>query len=465
MLRSVIVVEKIKRGDFLRSLSGIFFFARGIFFTFFVSSRGHHQSRYIVKGQRGSASSLSIGEAVNMGKPNSSSAKGTKSGKKAGKGGARSSSTTRPQSGKSDRRKANPGSSSSKGNSSSSSRSSSSSKHGGPKKDTYDYEHTKIRNERNRAGDVSDDSDGELKGEDESIDDEGSEVGWDSDDELAYGHIFNKGKAAQIHQDEEEKESDQEEAFEGEMLLSDMLEGNMKKKDDTVSKVVGRKRSAENDVEEEDEEEEGSYEEEYMEDDGEEDDDDELDDEEGDDDEEDDDEDEDDDDEDDDDEGDDNEGEEDDDEEAHDRLMNAINKFAQAGNDTTGSKKRAAAKASQRGQESMFSSAADDGAVSMDALLNALGDAKGLNVVKKQLSELAKATAVPTFVEKTIADRASRTLAYEESATDMAKWQETVSTNRHARTLDLAQDKRQLPNYRDLVKNFKPTTDMEREVS
>ena len=145
--------------------------------------------------------------------------------------------------------------------------------------------------------------------------------------------------------------------------------------------------------------------------------------------------------------------------------MNAINKFAQADNDTTGSKKRAAAKASQRGQESMFSSAADDGAVSMDALLNALGDAKGLNVVKKQLSELAKATSVPTFVEKTISDRAARTLAYEESATDMTKWQETVSTNRHARTLDLAQDKRQLPNYRDLVKNFKPTTDMEREVS
>ena len=35
---------------------------------------------------------------------------------------------------------------------------------------------------------------------------------------------------------------------------------------------------------------------------------------------------------------------------------------------------------------------------------------------------------------------------------------------RHARTLDLAQDKRQVLNYKDLVKKFKPTTDMEREV-
>jgi len=53
---------------------------------------------------------------------------------------------------------------------------------------------------------------------------------------------------------------------------------------------------------------------------------------------------------------------------------------------------------------------------------------------------------------------------YNNSKEDMNKWQETVNENRHARVLDLAQDRRQLASYKSLVNRFEPTTDMEKEI-
>ena len=40
-----------------------------------------------------------------------------------------------------------------------------------------------------------------------------------------------------------------------------------------------------------------------------------------------------------------------------------------------------------------------------------------------------------------------------------------VTENRHVKTLDLAQDKRQLPSYKSMVKNFEPTTALEKEIN
>jgi U3 small nucleolar RNA-associated protein 14 len=315
--------------------------------------------------------------------------------------------------------------------------------------DVYQYENDKIRNQNDRAGDISDDSDGELKGEDESIDDDGSEVGWDSDDEMAYGHLF-KGKgssknssssssSAQVY----DSESDQEEAFEGEMLLSDMFTSNK-----GTSKTADKKADSKKQIEEED----------NVSDEGDDDDDDDEDNEDDDDDEEDDEDSEGDDDEEEDEEDDNEDGNND----AHNRLMEKINKFSKVEENASGSKRKKLF--NQSAQESIFSSVADDGAVSMDALLGALGEAKGLNVVKKQLIDLENGTAVPSHVEKVISDRAERSLAYEGISLEMMKWQETVTANRHIKTLDLAQDKRLIPSYKDLVKKFKPTTNMEREV-
>ena len=315
---------------------------------------------------------------------------------------------------------------------SSKSKSASSSKKDG---DVYQYEGSKIRNEKDRAGDISDDSDGGFKGEDESIDDDASEVGWDSDDEMVYGHMFKNKKSAKSSSSaqSDDSESDQEEAFEGEVLLSDMF---------SVKKTTTS--SSSNDVEDDDEDEGGdddnedeaeSHSEDFNSDD--------------------------------DDEGDDDNEEEpsdedDDDNEAHDKLINAIDKFSKVHESEPEAKRKKIS--NQSAQESVFSSIADDGAVSMEALLGALGESKGLNVAKKQLMDLDKGTSVPAYVEKVIAERIERSLAYDGTSLEMTKWQDTVSTNRNIRTLDLAQDKRIVPNYKNLVSKFLPRTDMEREV-
>jgi hypothetical protein len=79
--------------------------------------------------------------------------------------------------------------------------------------------------------------------DDESIDDDGSEVGWNEDDELEYGKYFfkgkdkdkgkgkNKGKAQPPIDDD----SDQEEARDGMIFLSDLLDQNLKEMDEKTN--------------------------------------------------------------------------------------------------------------------------------------------------------------------------------------------------------------------------------------
>lgn len=309
--------------------------------------------------------------------------------------------------------------------------------------DVYQYENDKIRNEKNRAGDVSDDSDGEFKGDDESIDDDGSEVGWDSDDEMAYGSLLSKKSAKSNNSvQSDDSDSDQEEAFEGEVLLSDMFSSNSKSvvsaaKRSSSSKTTSEGDKASDDDTDDQDDDDADASEEDMDDEGEDDEEDDSADDE-------------------------DEDQSDDDNDAHNRLITAIDQFSKVVDNQPETKRKKIS--NQSAQESAFSSTADDGAVSMDALLGALGDSKGLSVVKKQLVDLEKGSVVPAYVEKVVAERIERTLAYEGTSLEMGKWQETVTSNRNIRTLDLAQDKRQLPNYKDLVKKFVPRTDMEREV-
>ena len=316
----------------------------------------------------------------------------------------------------------------------------------------------KIRNHRNRAGDSGRDAKPERyeivrKADDESIDDSGSEVGWNSEDEQAINVTKSSGrnkkgkkKTAKYEQYEDEDgdyESDQEEPGEGEILLSDLLLKNLDSA--TAAKFAIKKRSGEmHDKENSEGDDDDS--------DGE---DDEMDDE--------------DDDQDEDDEDEDDDEEEDEDDEldhVHSRLISAISKFSKSSTADEGSNSQHAKKvASQGAAESSFSSLLDNGEVSMNALLGALDDSsRGLGVVKKHLAELERGLSAPKHLEKVTSERMERTQTYEGSRADMGKWQETVTTNRHVRTLDLAQDKRQLPSAKALVHRFVPTTDMEREV-
>lgn len=108
---------------------------------------------------------------------------------------------------------------------------------------------------------------------------------------------------------------------------------------------------------------------------------------------------------------------------------------------------------------------AESANVSMDLLLSSLDDNnRNLSAVKKKLTDLDKGTAAPKFVNKVISDRAERAVTYDATSKEVGRWQEFVTTNRHASTLDIAQDKRIVPSAHSLIKKFEPRTDLENEV-
>jgi U3 small nucleolar RNA-associated protein 14 len=120
----------------------------------------------------------------------------------------------------------------------------------------------------------------------------------------------------------------------------------------------------------------------------------------------------------------------------------------------------------------------------MDALLSALDESSSLTGVKHKLSELEKSMnkgsksskgvnqgskavsdmSVPIYVNKVVADRIERNVAYDKNKDEMNKWSTVVNENRALKTLDLAQDKRQSTSYRTLLKKYTPVNEMEKEV-
>jgi U3 small nucleolar RNA-associated protein 14 len=243
------------------------------------------------------------------------------------------------------------------------------------------------------------------KGEDESIDDNASDIGWDSEDELAFGRRNSKNGGNYNSDDENESESDQEEPKDGEILLSDMLET-------TQSKSQARAKSSVDSDSDKDQSGSAS------------DDEDDLDD-------------------------------------IHNRLLDSIEKFSKTEENLEVKRKK---HLNQMTQESSYSSMLDGTQVSMDALLGALDNTRDLNTIKKRLTELEKGLAAPSYVEKVTSDRMERHQAYEGTKQDMNKWQDTVVANRHVAVLDLAQDKRQLASYKQLVSRHVPTTSLEKDI-
>ena len=316
----------------------------------------------------------------------------------------------------------------------------------------------KIRNHRNRAGDIDDrndhDHDRVSRRDDESIDDSGSEVGWNSEDELTF---YTSSKPKGRKSIPQENSSDDEDVGGDGILLSDLLSSNMQKSSATSvdTKSESKRRSKEDRSDQPDRE----YEEE-VDDDGEDDDDDDDDDleEEGD---------EDDDGEEEDDDYD--EEDEDDYDEVHNRLLDAIDKFAHptassSAQGDTSKPGRSVNSSNQSAAESEFSSVLNTGDVSMTALLGALDGAKGVGVLKKHLADLELNLAAPMHIEKVVSDRLERSQVYDQTRSDMHKWQNLVVANRHVRTLNLTQDRRQVRSFKSMVNRFVPTTPMELDI-
>lgn len=218
-----------------------------------------------------------------------------------------------------------------------------------------------------------------MPGDDESIDDDASDIGWNSEDDT----IFYK----KVNKDADEYDESDDENAEGGVLLTDILLN-----DNTVPKKISSAYAPEID-------------------------------------------------------NDDTDDEEDINDEYHDDLLNAIEKFSKS--------------ATKAPKESKTSA---NGSVSLESLLGALDDTKGFIDMKQKLTDLNQSSNAPRPIEKVISDRYERSLTYSAAKENIDKWSETVTVNRNVKCLDLAQDKRQLANYQNLVKSFEPSNDLEKEV-
>lgn len=308
----------------------------------------------------------------------------------------------------------------------------------------------------------------------ESIDDDGSQTGWNSDED----QIFYNDKDEDYDDDEEE----------GGILLSDLIglnEAKQKAKIAGVSKGSSSKSSKQPQSEtkkaasapapaprppvtfnSEDEDEDMESVEEMDNDFASEDDDDEEEDAaEGDEDDEDVDEDDSDGDEEEEDE-DNSDFDEDEDSEAdgrHSKLVNAINRFSNVDEDAQ-RQKQLQQHYAKLAESSVVGMSGSGGGLGLNALFDHIGDAAGLSAMKTQLKDLDKTSSAPKYVEKVHAARIEREETYAATKEDISKWQETVIANRSVGTLDLAQDKRRPHKAKTLVNSFVPTTDFEKEI-
>lgn len=296
-------------------------------------------------------------------------------------------------------------------------------------------------------------SSGKRKGDDDedSIDDSGSELGWDSEEDQTFRH------------DEEDYDDEDEE---GGILLSDMIGRAPTKAPVQSTKAKKRPIEVDYEVDEEVEEEEEMDEDEDVNT-SDADDMDEEEEGEGD------------------DQEDDDEGEE---EGSGDDMFNALSDGEDeegfSGEDDYDSAEdgdhdqlvatitnKLAAPTAAKSKLSAFSSMpesqtyATGGKVTLHALMDAIDDTRGISAVKAQLTSLDTSKGAPMYVDKVTAERIERTAAYAGRSADMEKWQDTVLTNRAAAQLDLANDKKYVPTYRSLVRKFSPRSAFEKEVA
>jgi U3 small nucleolar RNA-associated protein 14 len=238
--------------------------------------------------------------------------------------------------------------------------------------------------------------------EEDSVADSGSEVGWNSDDDIGFA-------------DKEYEEED--ENFEG-VLLSDLFNSKQGSSSKTKSETLQIESSRESRMETSDADSdsdthshsEGSVEQEGS-----------LD--------------------------------------AHSRLLKAIHRFAGSDRGEI-SVKSSVRNFPSENQMHNFSSG-----LSFETLMEDLNRSEGLHQAKEQLLVFDKSNNAPLVVEKVVAQRIERQQAYESSKSDINKWHDTVLLNRRTKTLNLANDKRKLSQSRTLISKFIPTTDLEKDIS
>ena len=119
--------------------------------------------------------------------------------------------------------------------------------------------------------------------------------------------------------------------------------------------------------------------------------------------------------------------------------------------------------------ESEFSTAIsqkDRGALTLDQLMQGLEDTAGFSKLQKTFQNVSKGSATPAPMDRVVADRTQRKIAYQKESKEISAWMAAVQENRQAETLDFKPNKERidLVTRESLVDKFEPTTEFEKEL-
>merc|ERR1712072_908373 len=107
--------------------------------------------------------------------------------------------------------------------------------------------------------------------------------------------------------------------------------------------------------------------------------------------------------------------------------------------------------------------------VSLQDLVSVLdSSSKSVSKVKKKLKKMENKTKpLEKPMEKVHRERVERSVAYDETATDVGKWQGTVQKNREADQLIFPLNNYKAPeaSMKNMVQQFTPQTEMEKQIS
>ena len=167
----------------------------------------------------------------------------------------------------------------------------------------------------------------------------------------------------------------------------------------------------------------------------------------------------------DDDESDSDDSDDDDEEEEDDGgqyMMELLNKLDGSDNNNQVDDKKLSLAQMGSIKESEYSNSISKTNLTLDSLMEGIQDTQGFRDLQKTLSKQQAATPAP--LDKVVADRVQRKMAYVAQSKDLSRWVKVIQENRQAETLDFKPKERNDLTRDTLVAKFEPKTDFEKEI-
>jgi U3 small nucleolar RNA-associated protein 14 len=163
-----------------------------------------------------------------------------------------------------------------------------------------------------------------------------------------------------------------------------------------------------------------------------------------------------------DDDDDDDDDNDDDDDDDGQYMLSLLDKLESAGSKLKNPEKPASIAQMAKLPESEYSSSISKKGLTLGNLMQGLEDTQGFKNLQRTFA--TQETATPAPLDKVIADRTQRIIAYQSQSKNISRWTKAVQENRQAETLDFKPKERFNLTRDTLVDKFEPTTQFEKEL-